>query len=217
VKAAAVLLSCFVGITIASAAEKAGQPARDEWELLRQRPHVSRGENITIKLQPSLATSQEEATRIKKHIANLAKIDQPDFGLSGTMDGTAFTPIPGAITSEGGFLLTNHRLNTTDDFRQLVALGPKALPFLLQALDDKTPTKLVQTHKFPMGGMRLSTEMDSDRAKSCCRATKARAPIREEPNGLHSKGRRRVFYNYRPNCRPQVSSRPLPTNCHHRD
>jgi hypothetical protein len=162
VKAAAVLLSCFVGITIASAAEKAGQPARDEWELLRQRPHVSRGENITIKLQPSLATSQEEAIRIKKHIANLAKIDQPDFGLSGTMDGTAFTPIPGAITSEGGFLLTNHRLNTTDDFRQLVALGPKALPFLLQAFDDKTPTKLVQTHKFPMGGMRLSTEMDSN-------------------------------------------------------
>jgi hypothetical protein len=39
-------------------------------------------------------------------------------------------------------VLTDHRLKTSEDFHWLVASGLRALPFLLEALDDKTPTKL---------------------------------------------------------------------------
>ena len=33
-------------------------------------------------------------------------------------------------------LLTDHQLNTSEDFVELVRLGPKALPIPLKALDD---------------------------------------------------------------------------------
>src|SRR5262249_50307293 len=44
--------------------------------------------------------------------------------------------------------------------RSLVEIGPDALPFLLEALEDKTPTKLKVTHNFGIGGMWFSAELD---------------------------------------------------------
>jgi hypothetical protein len=84
----------------------------------------------------------KEIADIKQHIANLKNIDQPDFGLSSTMGDTTFAPVPDSQSSGGGFIFTNHRIKTTDDVRALVEYGPKALPFLLEALDaNKTRDK----------------------------------------------------------------------------
>jgi hypothetical protein len=95
---------------------------------------------IKLPARPSLAP--EEIAQIKQHIANLALIDRPDMGLASNYSGTAFAPIPQA-SSVGTMIIGSARPKTTGDFLELVKLGPKALPFLLEALDDQTPTKLV--------------------------------------------------------------------------
>jgi hypothetical protein len=56
-------------------------------------------------------------------------------------------------------LLTNHQLESSDALRTLVALGPDSLPFLLNSLADKTPTKLEMHHEGCFGGMSLSNEL----------------------------------------------------------
>lgn len=106
----------------------------------------------TIKLKNEGGATEAEIKKIKGLIADLAKTDRPYFGLSPTLTGEAFAPLP---MSEhfGGGLLTQHRLKRNAAFTSLVELGPKALPFLLESLDDKTPAKLTIKHHFPMGGM----------------------------------------------------------------
>ena len=102
--------------------------------------------------------TEAETKRIKGLIADLAKTGSPDFGLSPTLTGDAFAPIP----SSGHFgmgLLTNHGLQRNGAFTSLVELGPKALPLLLESLDDKTPTKLTITHGYGMGGMWFGHEI----------------------------------------------------------
>jgi hypothetical protein len=47
----------------------------------------------------------------------------------------------------------NHGLKNADALTKLVDLGPKALPYLLEALEDKTPTKLTIEHGGGFGGM----------------------------------------------------------------
>lgn len=94
-----------------------------------------------IKLAPRTALSQEKKERIQKLIAALAEVETPAFGMSATVTGHAFAPLPGQEHFQMG-LLTNHRLKSSNAFRNLVELGPEALPFLLEALGDKTPTKL---------------------------------------------------------------------------
>jgi hypothetical protein len=161
----AVLLLLLWCAALASAADKADQEktaAERRWRRLMEGPHVKRGVLPELKLQRPVTASAEESEQIKKLIANLAKTERPDFGLSGTMGGMAFAPVPNSGKHTGGFLLTNHKLQTADDFRQLVAFGPRALPFLLEALEDKTPTKLKQNHGGGFGGMFLCSEMDSN-------------------------------------------------------
>lgn len=103
--------------------------------------NVRLGKVPPVRLKPRPPATDEQAKRIKALIAELAKIDKPDFGLSGTLTGTAFAPLPGSGKMQAG-LLTNHQLGTSAAFRSLVELGPTALPFLLDALGDKTPTGL---------------------------------------------------------------------------
>lgn len=173
---------CFAAWASAIAAEKTDSEktaAEARWRRLMEGPHVKRGALPAIQLQRSITASAEDAAQIKRLIANLAKIERPDFGLSGTMGGMAFAPISGSERYTGGFLLTNHQLQTTDDFRQLVAFGPRALPFLLEALEDKTPTKLKQNHTGGFGGMFLCTEMDSNPTNSVEQKSIASLPKRE--------------------------------------
>jgi hypothetical protein len=128
-----------------------------------------------------MTASADEAAQIKKHIANLANIERPDFGLSATMSDTTFSPVAGSRKPGGGFLITDHQIKTTDDFKQLVGFGPRALPFLLEALDNKTPTKLIQPGM--IGGVHLATEMDSNPTNSIEQRALATLPHRDSFSG----------------------------------
>jgi HEAT repeat protein len=111
-----------------------------------------------IQLAPRPAITEGRKKRIKELIAKLADIENPDVGMSGTLSGHGFAPIPDEAHVEGG-LLTNHGLKQSDALRSLVELGPEALPFLLEALEDTTPTKLKVEHRFGMGWMGFSTSI----------------------------------------------------------
>ncbi|WP_395141828.1 hypothetical protein [Armatimonas sp.] len=118
---------------------------------------LKRGKLPTIRLgsQPSITDAQ--AGQIRGLIVQLAAINKPYFGLSGTLNGSAFAPLEGQESS-GTFLLTNHALSIPESLKTLVALGAKALPFLLEALDNPTPTKLTAT-SLPGGVMEYATEL----------------------------------------------------------
>jgi HEAT repeat protein len=120
--------------------------------------NVRLGKVPSIKLTPRAAVTDEQKKRIKALIAKLAEIKDPDFGMSATLTGEAFAPLSGQARA-AMLLLTDHRLKTSEAFRSLVAMGPDALPFLLAALEDRTPTKLKVELNFGMaflGGGELS-------------------------------------------------------------
>jgi HEAT repeat protein len=102
---------------------------------------VRLGKIAPVKLAPRGPLTEEKKRHIKRLIVELAGLAQPDFGLSATLTGHAFAPLPDRGQFDMG-LLTDHQLKTFDPFRKLVEIGPDALPFLLDALGDKTPTKL---------------------------------------------------------------------------
>jgi HEAT repeat protein len=94
-----------------------------------------------LKLGPRAALTEENKKEIRQLIAKLADVKQPDFGMSATMTGHAFSPLPEQNHWESG-LLTNHEIGTNNALRRLVELGPEALPYLLDALEDRNATKL---------------------------------------------------------------------------
>jgi hypothetical protein len=55
--------------------------------------------------------------------------------------------------------LTDHKLQSSEGLKALVSLGPAALPFLLDALDDATPTKITIDHDGPIGIMWHGSEL----------------------------------------------------------
>jgi len=95
--------------------------------------------------QPPITEAQVK--KIKELIAGLAALDKPDFGLSATLSEEAFSRYPGQEQAGALILTKDHGLRRSENIRELVALGPDALPFLLDALDDQTPTKITVTHK----------------------------------------------------------------------
>ena len=88
-----------------------------------------------------LKATPEEENRIKQLIDDLALVDSPDFGYSATISGSGFSPLPQSFES-GVSQLTNHGLNPSGTVLELVKFGPRALPLLLDSLDDKRSTKL---------------------------------------------------------------------------
>jgi HEAT repeat protein len=116
------------------------------------------GKIAPIKLAPRAAFTEEQKQRIRAMIRNLAEVAHPDVGFSATLSGYAFAPLPEQEHVEGG-LLTDHQLKTSTAFRSLVERGPEALPFLLEALEDKTPTKLNVTSMAAPGFMGFSDEL----------------------------------------------------------
>jgi hypothetical protein len=146
------------------------------------KPFVKLGALPATKLERDVTATAAEVVQIKKHIANLAKIAQPDFGLSATMSASAFSPVAGSVNYGGGMLLTDHQLKTTDDVRALVELGPKALPYLLAALDDQTPTKLTLTESNSiMTVMYFSNELDGNPINPIEQKAMAALPEQEWP------------------------------------
>ena len=104
-----------------------------------------------VKLTPRPPTDPALVRRIKGLIADLANLDGADVGLSATLSGGNFAPVPGQARFDV-LVLTDHRVKPSQTFRDLVALGPDALPHLLDALDDKTPTKITIKNNFGFMG-----------------------------------------------------------------
>lgn len=117
------------------------------------------GKIADIKLGPRPPITEEAKKEIKSLIRKLAEMDSPDFGLSATMSGHAFAPLPDQEHA-GMMVLTDHKFQRSDALRLLVEKGPDALPFLLDALDDATPTKLKMDHNSgPIGFMGFGDEL----------------------------------------------------------
>jgi hypothetical protein len=119
---------------------------------------VKLGRVPAIKFEARPPLSDAKVKQIKGLIADLAKLDSPDFGLSATMSGDAFAPLPGQSRATT-LLFTDHKLKQSETLKTLVALGPDSLPFLLDALDDQTPTKLVMKHQGAFGAMWHAAEV----------------------------------------------------------
>jgi hypothetical protein len=121
---------------------------------------VRLGKIPDVKFTPRPAVTAERARHIKTLIAELAKIDSQDFGLSPTLNGHDFAPVARQSNTRGG-LLTVHEIKPSVTLKELVSIGPDALSFLLDALDDETPTKLVIKHDGFFGRMEHRKDLES--------------------------------------------------------
>ena len=122
------------------------------------RVSVRLGKIPEVALSPRPPLDAKQVARIKECIASLAAIDRPDFGLSPTISGNAFLPLAGQ-RSVHTFVFADHGLQTANSLQTLVERGPDSLPFLLAALDDKTPTKLTIQHESFLGAMWFANEL----------------------------------------------------------
>ncbi len=120
---------------------------------------VKLGKLPELQMLPRPPITETQAKHIKELIASLAAIDMPDFGFSSTLSGQAFAPLPDQAEAGMMLILTNHNIHPSNNLKDLVALGPDALPFLLDALDDATPTKLTIKHDSGFGAMWHSDEL----------------------------------------------------------
>ncbi len=91
--------------------------------------------------QPKRAT-EAEAKEIRKLIGALEQIKEPDLGLGYPffLGAAGFAP----VSPEGynPYDLDILGLKPNASFKKLVEYGPKAIPFLLEGLDDGSPSKL---------------------------------------------------------------------------
>src|SRR5689334_1340431 len=76
-----------------------------------------------LRLEAPVASPAEQ-NRIRALIDDLDKLTQPDAGLSATLAGDAFAPLPQLPRKGRAFILTNHNLGTSAAFTELVKLGP---------------------------------------------------------------------------------------------
>ena len=122
----------------------------------------------TIKLDNKGEATESDIKTIKKLIAELATIASyeevlPPEAYAIPNFGTVFVPVPSS-TNFAMSLLTKHGLKWNSAFTSLVELGPKALPFLLESLDNKTPTKVTIKCDGGFGGMWFGHEIPSNPA-----------------------------------------------------
>lgn len=88
--------------------------------------------------------------QIQALIRDLAKIeDQKKVKLSPSTRASDFVPARQMYDSN----MMNPGIRHDDAFTKLVKIGPPALPYLLDSLEDKTPTKLTIDHTGSDGGM----------------------------------------------------------------
>jgi hypothetical protein len=109
--------------------------------------------------------SETEIRQIEKLIADLAKIDSRDSRFTQTTAEEAFAPVPNAGRLDRGFdsgVVASHELKWNAAFARLVELGPKALPFLLKSLDDRTPTRLTIKCARGTGTMEFGREISGN-------------------------------------------------------
>jgi len=127
-----------------------GHAAPPKEDLYPEGPaHVRLAPIPKITLTPS-PLSPAETAHIKDLIRQLANIDQRDFDCASVVYGASTALLPGTESADGGF--RNHPgMRRSSAFADLIRLGPKALPFLLNAFDDKTQTRITVTQ----GGLQM--------------------------------------------------------------
>jgi len=102
--------------------------------------------------------SDERRREIDLQIRNLARLESRDIGLlKYSPDTHVFVPI-GKFDGFGH--LTDRNVETLPAIRRLVEIGPEAIPMLLDALGDDTPTDLVVTAIKSMGPIAGGMEFD---------------------------------------------------------
>src|SRR5579871_355894 len=111
--------------------------------------------SISIRVNPP-QKSTSEADKIKGLIKSLAEIDQPDYGFSENDFASACRPLPGREEAD---IMGGYERKRSDALVELVKLGPRALPFLLDSLDDSTPTRITVKHEGDFGDMSFGCEM----------------------------------------------------------
>jgi hypothetical protein len=166
---------------LAAPLPEAGEPRQKAPDL-----PVKLGLVPDLHLVPRPPVPEAQAKRIKDLIAGLAALDSPDFGLSGTLSGVTFAPVPGQAHT-GALLLADHRLQPSEGLKELVARGPDALPFLLDALDDRTPTRIIVKHGGMFGAMWHAAELPLNavnRAEEAVYKSRAKRP-QEDPKEKH--------------------------------
>jgi HEAT repeat protein len=102
--------------------------------------NIRLGKIPVVKLEPRPALTEGKKKLIRRLIAQLAEIKEPDYGMA-AFNGRAFAPVADQSQFAGG-ILPNRPPQSFEAFRSLVELGPEALPFLLDALGDKRPTQM---------------------------------------------------------------------------
>ena len=116
-------------------------------------PRAATTEATQPKTEQAATDASEPGPTIRGLIRALAEVKDQDFGLSSTMSGSGFAPVPRAGRMSSGILM-NHGLKDAPSFLQLVEIGPPALPYLLESITDKTPTKLtIDYSRMAIGGM----------------------------------------------------------------
>src|SRR5262249_2026907 len=97
---------------------------------------------------------------IKGLIEKLREVETEDFGISfAYFDRLYFTPLPQLDWSEH-WPRGRYEGKPPDALQSLVEHGPVALPFLLDALEDRTPTKLKL--EIEVGIMSFGEEQDGN-------------------------------------------------------
>jgi hypothetical protein len=130
------LIRAFVVVTLAVLIDPvlaARAYAKEKGWSLRELPLLE-----PVADQPATA---QESQRIRALIKDLAQIDAPDVAYSSTMAADTFSPVPN-LDYWNGWTVTRHNLKRSASLTKLVEFGAKALPFLLDSLSDRTPTKL---------------------------------------------------------------------------
>ncbi len=102
--------------------------------------------------------SKEETQRATQLIRGLADTDTAGTGYAPTSNATAFLPVPVTERQNGG-ILPMRKTTRSESLAQLVEMGPRVLPLLLENLSNTTPTKFSISHEGHMGGMSFGYEL----------------------------------------------------------
>jgi hypothetical protein len=93
---------------------------------------------------PPAPESTARAPGIPELIDELQQVAQAMPGMSTVRGGAGFAPVPDATVRFGGFTLgSTESQHVSDAFTRLVARGPEAIPYLLEALSDDRLTQYV--------------------------------------------------------------------------
>jgi WD40 repeat protein len=109
------------------------------WDVGRLRRHHEQVQSWT---RSPPGVTPREAAEMRKRIAALSSVTSLDFDPPPPLAGPQ-PPLPSTAAKMRSLLLEDHRGKPAAAFLELVRLGPRAVPFLLQALDDRTPTRLL--------------------------------------------------------------------------